>query len=397
MNVYVSLLVFVFFIINPLAGILLGTCFLWNSQPNKRGFHILAWMLAIYLAFINATRIPISDMLGYKMFFLQAKDYSLMEYILLSGKEPIYSIINYVCYYFLFGNWTLYVIVVTLLYYLLINYSIIAIGEKYACSSSSIVVTLIISAFFFQMFIMVGHTIRQFLAEAFFVYYLVRKFVIKKSSWWVALFALGIHSTVLPLIGVTFLPQIKHTLTISRLIKGSCLIGVCTLLFVSLKPILFSIPFISYIYARIESDKLLEKDYWQVESGVGGLGILLMLSIVFMIFFIKNRRMNTIEADIVKPLTNNCLFLIGFLFVLIFLKSDYLSLRYFFYVYIYFILILVLFFGRCKNGIIKILKCLIVPVIVVYFMSNIDNGVFHFELSAIDFIFLPLEFYFFYI
>lgn len=229
----VYLFALVLFFINPLLGILSYCYFSWNLSMNRNNLQILSWMLAVFLAFINGTKVPVSDLLDYKDAFLYAKDCDFIEYLLMSGKEPIYSTFAYIAYYIFGGNWTFYVWGITLLYYLLINNSIIKVGYRFNCSSSSIIVTLIVCSFFFQIFVMTGHIVRQCLAEAFFIYYLVRRFVEKKSSWWVALLAVGIHSTVLPLVGISLLPQMKRSFNVREIIKSICLIIILVLLFIS--------------------------------------------------------------------------------------------------------------------------------------------------------------------
>ena len=133
MPVDVYLLVSVIFLINPLLGILLGASCCWDYKQNKYGIYLLIWMLAIYMAFINTTKIPISDMLEYQKVFFQAKECGIVDYIQQNGKEPIFYALTYICYYLFGGNWNLYVMFLTLLYYLIINYSIVLFGKKCSC------------------------------------------------------------------------------------------------------------------------------------------------------------------------------------------------------------------------------------------------------------------------
>jgi|GEM_PF-5837814 len=386
----VYLFALVLFFINPLLGILSYCYFSWNLSMNRNNLQILSWMLAVFLAFINGTKVPVSDLLDYKDAFLYAKDCDFIEYLLMSGKEPIYSTFAYIAYYIFGGNWTFYVWGITLLYYLLINNSIIKVGYRFNCSSSSIIVTLIVCSFFFQIFVMTGHIVRQCLAEAFFIYYLVRRFVEKKSSWWVALLAVGIHSTVLPLVGISLLPQMKRSFNVREIIKSICLIIILVLLFISFESVFSSIPFINYLYARVKSDNLLLADSWQVESGVSILGIVLL---IFMIYMIREIKSCMKQSEILNSLINNCSFLIVMLGSFIVLKADYLSMRYFFYVYSYLGVIIVIFLRQKKIYSLSILKVLLVPLFIVYFLYNIESSVFVFEVSVGEILCQPLMLY----
>ena len=393
MSINIYLIVIILFLINPLVGILFGASCWVTYQRNGNGIYVLMWMLAIYMAFINATKIPISDMLEYQDVFFQAKVYGLIDYIQQNGKEPIFYVLTYICFHLFCGSWTLYVVFLTLLYYLLINYSIIAVGKKCSCSSLSIIITLIVGTFFFQIFIMTGHLMRQCLAEAFFIYFLIRKFVVKKSSWWVAILALGMHSTVLPLIGISLLPQMRRSFSIKELLKGSCLIIILILVFFSLKSVLSSVFFLAYLYNRVGSENLLGKDAWQTDSGLGVLGVLLIFVVGIMIFFIKRKIRLNGNSDIMNPLINNCLFLVLTLCVFAILKADYLLLRYFFYLYSYFSLLLVVFLNQHRGKMWKSIKVALAPLFVFYFMYSIDSGVFCFTLSWQELLGLPLIFY----
>lgn len=393
MSINIYLIVIILFLINPLVGILFGASCWVTYQRNGNGIYVLMWMLAIYMAFINATKIPISDMLEYQDVFFQAKVYGLIDYIQQNGKEPIFYVLTYICFHLFCGSWTLYVVFLTLLYYLLINYSIIAVGKKCSCSSLSIIITLIVGTFFFQIFIMTGHLMRQCLAEAFFIYFLIRKFVVKKSSWWVAILALGMHSTVLPLIGISLLPQMRRSFSIKELLKGSCLIIILILVFFSLKPVLSPVFFLAYFYNRVGSENLLGKDAWQTDSGLGVLGVLLIFAVGIMIFFIKRKIRLNGNSDIMNPLINNCLFLVLTLCVFAILEADYLLLRYFFYLYSYFSLLLVVFLNQHRGKMWKSIKVALAPLFVSYFMYSIDSGVFCFTLSWQELLGLPLIFY----
>ena len=110
MSINIYLIVIILFLINPLVGILFGASCWVTYQRNGNGIYVLMWMLAIYMAFINATKIPISDMLEYQDVFFQAKVYGLIDYIQQNGKEPIFYVLTYICFHLFCGSWTLYLV-----------------------------------------------------------------------------------------------------------------------------------------------------------------------------------------------------------------------------------------------------------------------------------------------
>ena len=75
------------------------------------------------------------------------------------------------------------------------------------------------------------------------------------------------------------------------------------------------------------------------------------------------------------------------------LKADYLSMRYFFYVYSYLGVIIVIFLRQKKIYSLSILKVLLVPLFIVYFLYNIESSVFVFEVSVGEILCQPLMLY----
>lgn len=378
------------FAINPLGGICMMYIVAWRHDKDNSNLYILCSMLAIYLGFINATKVPVSDMENYQSLFLAVPQHDYFSYLMISGKEPIYSTFAYMSYYCFLGSWITYVIAFTAIYYMLIYNSIVILGRKYGCLSSTIVTAIIICSFFFQVFIMSGHLVRQCLSEAFFIYFMVRRYVLQKRSWGVAALAIGIHSTTILLLGITLLTEVKKKKGLNKVLIGGPILILAVFFYL---PNLTSIPFVGYIFTRLISENLINNDSY-VESGIPLIGLIFMAGIFVANLITKKRNLSSKKRAIINPITNICMGLILILFIFVVSKLNYLATRFFFILYSYIGLIILFLFDDIKSKLYTKLKIASLPLFLFYFMYSIDHAPFEFKYSALDFIFLPLFYYF---
>ena len=97
------------FLLNPFLSVILCAASILVSKP--RGNTMLYFWFAItalWLGLLNITKEPESDQLMYLIYFNRAADLNPLDGILhyagRSEKEPIYGLLNYLCYWLLNGN-----------------------------------------------------------------------------------------------------------------------------------------------------------------------------------------------------------------------------------------------------------------------------------------------------
>ena len=99
------------FLLNPIAGI---ASWIWVALRNidrtswtaLRG---LALLLSLYLGFVNTTKELYGDFLAYNEYYRDALNSSLLQYLLLYAKEPVYYTFSWVICRLTDANWPIYV------------------------------------------------------------------------------------------------------------------------------------------------------------------------------------------------------------------------------------------------------------------------------------------------
>lgn len=315
----------------PLFGILVYALYLGHQEEvSVKRLWVLAVMLALYLGCLSVTKERLGDFLEYSRLFQEVPRYNFFSYILLFGKEPVYYGYTYLAYYLFFGNWNLFVFSITTANYLFLSYGLLKIAEHLHTSINNVIVSLFFMAFFFQEFAAIGNMMRQGLAQSITLAFLVRWYWGRKRSWWLALCAVGIHTSCLPILAVGLLPVIQRKMEGRTLIKLSVMVVLAGVFFFFVGGYLAHLPFIGYIFARAtDYERLLATDSWQTEVGLQFSMIVLLLLLGGMILFLYRK----LESSVSFVIINLNLLLLLMMIVCHIGEMYYLLMRYFFYIY----------------------------------------------------------------
>lgn len=374
----------------PLLGI--GAYALWLTRQEETSLGrlwVLAVMLSLYLGFLGATKELLGDFLTYNQYFMEVPRHTLPSYLAMFGKEPLFYGFTYVAYWLFLGNWKLYVILLTAMNYLLLSYAILRVGLRLKSSIDNVVLALFFMTFFFQEFAAIGNMLRQGLAQSVTLVFLVRWHVDGKRSWWLALCALGIHTSCLPILGIGLLPVLHRKLTPLLMARLSLIViglGTC---FFFMGDYLAHLPFIGYIFDRAgEGAKLLGADAWQTEVGLQPPMIALMALQAMMIFSIYRREEGT-EFFVFANLT---LILLLMMVVCEVFGMYYLQMRYFFYLYAFQNILFLCWLHGCILLKGEMSKQLLALCLMVYFFYELSHGMFRY-VSVMEAIVYPLPMY----
>jgi hypothetical protein len=368
------------FFFNPLLGIVLLAFAFGYTSKDVRYYYALGLFIALYLALINMTKIPESDMLQYQAYYMLSGKCSLKKYLIEQNfKEPLYIVTTYVCYYLFHGSWDFYVVFITFFYYAIINYCIIRVGREYGVSHFCIITALFFSSFFFQAFSFVGHAMRQCTAEAIFALFLVEYFLNNKRKWWILICAVLYHSVILPLCILPFIPKIKKAMTFKRVLVMLVSISILSILYYSLEPYLANLPVIGYSYSRLNSGLLNENGRTMFKFTTPT--IFYMIVYIMMLFystytFYKKK----MESGIVA-ISNILLLIVIFILVMQILQGYYLILRYFIVLYAFGGIVLVFFLSKLSVHVRFAVELVMIPFILVYFYYYLDDNTFTYESS----------------
>ena len=374
----------------PLFGILAYALYLsQQTEVPIRRLWGLAVMLALYLGCLAVTKERLGDFLEYSRLFHEVPKYNLFSYIMLFGKEPVYYGYTYLAYYLFLGNWNLFVLSITVANYLFLSYGVLKVAGYLHTSINHTLVALFFMAFFFQEFAAIGNMFRQGLAQSVTLAFLVRWYLVGKRSWWMALCAVGIHTSSLPILAVGLLPVIQRKMEWRTLAKLSVMVVLAAVFFFFVGGYLAHLPFIGYIFARAtDYERLLATDSWQTEVGLQSSMIVLLLVLGGMIVFLYRK----LESSVLYVFINLNLLLLLMMIVCHIGEMYYLLMRYFFYIYAFQNVLFLIFLHENRFFQKTVPQLSVVVLMISYFYYQFSHNIFSY-IPVLEALVYPLPVY----
>lgn len=327
-------------------------------------------LLAISLGLINSTKIPESDLINYYDYFLNAGNYSLVNYLILYGKEPLYYIYNYLFYHISGGNTQTFMVFTTIIGYWFFFQAIYKYLKALNAKQDVIIFSIVIAAFFPQLFSLSAHLIRQFLAASIVFYAIVQKLFYKKTALPLLLIAAFTHSTAwlfLPLVYLKPLQRKLGLINITIIIVFVGLLG-SFLQIISNKIVsILGSNFITYVFIRLTQQTYVELDSLPLLSFFL-LGALLIIAFYFQY---KEHKTNFYHPAI-KHFLN--IFICFFIVLLTFINHSELLVRFFFYTYFFLPFILPLVLNQ-QNIYYYSTRLFIMLTMVAFFFYKLEHGI----------------------
>ena len=283
---------------------------------------------------------------------------------------------------------------------MLLSYAIIKIGNKIQTDIRNIIVTLFVLLFFFQEFASIVHMIRQCLAQSIVVVFFVSWHIEKQKRWWLAILALGVHTSSLPVIGISLISIIRKRITIKRGIIMGGIMATIICIFYFASSVLSNVPFLSYIVGRANQSSLMGTDSWQKKVGLDIATLTLIIIICIMVIYIYKRikddslQDGTISYDdnIVYPYLNTTMFVICAVVTWNMMNAYYLVMRYFFYIYAFFFGTVLIFLHYWNPKAKYIYNITGITFLFLYYIIYYVNGRFHYY-PLIEMLFHPTFLY----
>lgn len=391
MLIYISIL----FILNPFVGILMLAFHIYrNNQTFKwEQVRVLAIFISCYLALINTTKEMSGDFLTYSAIYYDALENDYISYILSAGKEPIYYTLSWIICRITSANYPIFVFIYTTINYIAIFEAIIIIAKNNESRSSDIIASMFFIAFFFQNFAMIGNLVRQCISQSFTLLFFSKLFYGYKKSWIYAIIALGFHTASLPIIGIGIIPFVRKRMNMKNILVLVITTTFVALCFTSLSGVLSNIPFVGYIFMRLNDDNLTGTEDWQTEVGISLQYYILILILAYMIYYTYNKRVELINNIKSFAIINIAAILTIALLFWNACANYYLLMRYQFYLYALIMITTIVFFSEFRNkykSVIELSICILMPV---YFFYYLQTGFFRYE-SVIEALTRPVVLYF---
>ncbi len=367
----VSLIPLLLFPVMPFVSLMLFLIFLLLKQyASVKSLFLFFVLLSIYLGLINATKAPESDLIHYISDFENIKYYSFFEYILDSGKEPVFYIFNYITYYLTNGNVSLYIIILTVTAYCFFFSAIYKFHKHIKSSNALLILSIIMAAFLPQLFSLSAHITRQFLASSVLLYAMVLQLFYNKKTWILQIMAAFIHSTALFFIPLLYIKPLKSKLNgIGGLaiLTLSIIIGFLSPYISNSLLEIFGMNVVTYALSRVESG------FYELES-LSSLSYILIsttMSILLILQYTKTGKNIIKNKEGFIHMGN--MFFIYFIFIIGNIYRPEMAARFFFFSYFFFPFVFPLSLKLFKQNLIP-LKLAISFSLIVYFFYHIDNG-----------------------
>lgn len=369
------------FLLNPFLAIVLLSIYILKNSSTFDWKHIraLCIFIACYLALINTTKEMRGDYYSYFLTYAEALNTNYLSYIFAAGKEPIYYSLSWIISRITNANYPIFVFIYTVINYFAIFEAIITIAKNSNSRGSDIVASVFFITFFFQNFAMIGNLVRQCISQSLTLLFFSKLFYGYKKSWIYAIIALGFHTASLPIIGIGIIPFVRKRMNMKNIFVLVITTTFVALCFTSLSGVLSNIPFVGYIFMRLNDENLTGTDDWQTEVGINLQYYVLILILAFMIYYTYHKKVELINNIKSFAIINIAAILTIALLFWNACANYYLVMRYQFYLYALIMVTTIVFFSEFRNkykSVIELSICILMPV---YFFYYLQNGFFHYE------------------
>ena len=196
--------------VSPLAAVFLLSLLLYNDTidyiNNNLHYRLLLFYIfacSAVLGLINITKVPENDLIWYMDHFHESGTTDLLNFMKYGlsysdqtvWKEPIYNLLVWVLNHILMDNGAAFKFSITLLNYLLLNYSILLFAKHFEMSTKYVIIGVVSMCFIPYIFTMSLHLIRQFLSLSILIFAAVRVCFYNKKDYILLLLAPFIHTT----------------------------------------------------------------------------------------------------------------------------------------------------------------------------------------------------------
>lgn len=334
------------FMLNPIMCIIALFTYITIEKQYRRMLFPFCLLSILFLCFLNIVKIPASDQIYYNQLYESAGRISFFKYLFIWGKEPVFTLINWILYHTLQGSVTLYSFMLTLLSYSLLLFSVYRFCKANKYSYEILYLTLIAMLFIPYIYTQSLHAIRQFLANTLLIYILIEHIFYHKKMWItisLSIIMCLIHSSSALFVPFLFLPFLQKKINKKNIAYyGIIIVGLLTyrLFASSISPYL-SNDTLNYIARRASQNAQQEVSTLPIYVIV--LEIISLLIIFYSIYFKKNKFKNE------KIIYFMHIILILIIFILLNYNQKVLSIRYTFYLWLFYPFCIAFLFSYFKK------------------------------------------------
>lgn len=331
--------------------------------------------MSLYLALVNATKFPDSDMANYLQSFVDAQQLDLVTYLQLNTREPLYYLSLYGVSRLPGADAKLYIFLSTFIPYLIYGSAVLRLGAALHVDRKSLLSLLIFLFFIPQLFSLSAHLLRQFLAASLVMLFLSDYAVIGRRRWGVGMLGVMIHYSTMPLVLQTFLQPFRGRSGVSNAVFYVVALFVVYTLAVQVAPIFLDVPVLGMVFGRIANGKGADLQPLTLPA------LVTVFSLLGMSFFCLANNNGKILGVQGWPV----LFCTVIVCVIVLISSTQptlseIALRYFFYLYF-------------LSGLVLVVLMLRIPMIgtIVHALALLSLPMFFYKLAYGEWAFAPVE------
>lgn len=239
------------FVIQPALTMLLGLLLAWIYQKDPRALGGVLMLGALYLALVNVTKLPESDLATYLEAFEDARYLDLTTFLIINVREPLYYVSLYGLANLPGVDVRVYVFLSTLMPYLLLGTAVLRLCAALRLARRSQLSLLVFLLFFPQLFSLSAHLFRQMLAASLVMLFLTDQAVTGRRRWGLGLLGMLMHYSSMPFLLLSLFQPLKcYSRVLSLLFHFLTLVVVYTLA-VKVAPLILDLPVLGIVFQRL--------------------------------------------------------------------------------------------------------------------------------------------------
>lgn len=200
------------FCISPISSILFAFLYLlFKKNVRTREYFYFVFLFSVLLGILNAGKIPENDLIMYKFWYEDVKNYDFVGYLFYHGREPLFFLYNYLIYYLTFGSFEAYLVIHTAICYSIMGYAILRMHKVFKFPKEYLVTSILVLFLFPHLFSLSVHLMRQFLAASILLLFTIDVAFYNKKRIVLFLAALMVHTTAFLFAILYLIKKIKST------------------------------------------------------------------------------------------------------------------------------------------------------------------------------------------
>ena len=385
--ILVAIVEIVLLFFSPLAAVCLLTLLLYTDNidyvNNVLHYKLLVFyifMCSAVLGLINITKVPENDLIWYMEHFHESGTTNLLNFMKYSlstassgaWKEPAYSLLVWVANPICRDNGAAFKFMITLLNYLLLNYSVLLFAKRFELPTKCVIISVVAMSFIPYIFTMSLHLIRQFSANSLLIFIAVRVCFYQRKDYILLAMMPLIHSTSFLFIPLLLFSAYDKHIKDAKFWYLVLLIGLLGLQFFS-----------GFIESSLEQESLLtyaahraatgSVDQWNSLSPIKVATVVIFaLAAIYVEFFssFSNEEGNKRFMNLILLLAS---------FIILNLQQQLFAMRFYFYLLPFTPFLLMYLLSMQPK--LKAFSPIVMGVIMFLFINYVEHGTFTYELD----------------